>query len=255
LQALASVAVLWLASLALSACASLPPGADTAGLPAFDRSYQPRPAVGNSTPTPTPTDDAVTAAPKAPPIVAESAWATTTTSPETTTRSADLALPPPPQERAPARGNDLRMPWELTLGASGSNNEDFDAGAAQLAASVGYYVAEGLELSIRQNLWFADAGERFSDTWNGMSRFAADYVFPSDWVRPFLGVNVGAVYGDTIKESLEAAPEAGVKFYVKDDAFIQVLVEYQFLFETSDRINDAFDNGQFVYGIDLGLRF
>lgn len=44
-------------------------------------------------------------------------------------------------------------------------------------------------------------------------------------------------------------------FFVKEDAFIQLIAEYQFLFGTSDRIDDAFDNGQFVYGVDLGLRF
>ena len=46
-----------------------------------------------------------------------------------------------------------------------------------------------------------------------------------------------------------------MKFFVKDDAFVQVMVESQFLFETSNRINNSFDNGQFVYGVNLGLRF
>ncbi|MEZ5965511.1 MAG: hypothetical protein R3F56_16880 [Planctomycetota bacterium] len=155
----------------------------------------------------------------------------------------------------PARGRDRDQPWEFTLGGAGSNDESFDTGAGQLAASVGYYVTEGLELSVRQNLWFSDLGNGSPDVWNGSSRFAVDYVVPTRWVRPFFGVNLGAVYGDSVKESLAAAPEVGIKFFLKDDAFLQVIAEYQFLFETSDRINDAFDNGQFVYGVDLGLRF
>lgn len=172
---------------------------------------------------------------------------------------ADTAPPPVPlarpQSGTPARGNDRSQPWEFTLGGAGSNDEDFDVGGGQLSASVGYYLTDALALTVRQNLAFSDAGPGIPDLWNGSSRLALDYVFPTAWVRPFVGVNVGAVYGDTVKETLEAAPEAGVKFFVKEDAFIQLIAEYQFLFETSDRINDAFDNGQFVYGVDVGLRF
>lgn len=171
------------------------------------------------------------------------------------TDSSDRSSVDSMQARGPTSGDDRVQPWEFTLGASGSNDEDFEAGDAQLSASVFYYVVDSVKVGARQNLWFADAGNGISDIWNGSSRFAIDYVFPSHWVRPFLGVSIGAVYGDTIKESLVAAPEAGVQFFIKSDVFIQAIAEYQFLFETSDRINDVIENGQFVYGLNLGCRF
>lgn len=166
-----------------------------------------------------------------------------------------LAAEAPTSAQEPARGRDVAKPWELTLGGTGFNDEDFEAGGGQLAVSLGYYLTDALQVGVRQNLAFSDAGDGSPDTWNGSSRGVIDYVFQTEWVRPFVGVNVGAIYGDTVKETMIAAPEGGVKFFVQDDAFIQLMVEYQFLFETSDRINQAFDNGQFVYSALLGLRF
>lgn len=148
-----------------------------------------------------------------------------------------------------------RQPWEFTIGGAGTSNEDFNAGGAQIAGSIGYYTNEVIELSLRQNMSYADSGKGSPAAWNGVSRAAVDLHLPLGNVVPYVGANFGYVYGDTVKETFLAGPEAGVKFYLKEDVFVQAGAEYQFFFDSSDRVNDAFRDGQLVYGVGLGVRF
>jgi hypothetical protein len=145
--------------------------------------------------------------------------------------------------------------WDFTLAGTGSNDKDFDVGGSQVAANVGFFLADAFEASIRQTLGFADAGEGIPDVWNGTSRLALDFVFPLHPIEPFVGANIGYVYGDTVKETMAGAPEAGVRFFLKDDAYIHLLGEYQFFFDESDRIGDVFEDGQFLYEVGMGIRF
>lgn len=142
--------------------------------------------------------------------------------------------------------------WEFTLGAQGVNDKDFDNGAASLGTSFGYMFNEVFQVSLRQNVTYSDFGD--SD-WNGSTRVAADFHLPMGRFRPFLGANFGWVYGDSIDDTLAAAPEVGFKYYIHDDAFIMGIAEYQFFFEDAGDADDAFDDGQFVYGLGIGLRF
>lgn len=148
-----------------------------------------------------------------------------------------------------------RQPWEFTIGGAGSSNQDFDAGGGQLASSVGYYFSEVIELSVRQNISYADGGRGTPAAWNGVTRGALDLHFPLDRFVPYVGVNLGYVYGDTVDETAVAGPEAGIKVYLKDDVFLLAGAEYEFFFDKSDRINDAFRDGLLVYGVGLGIRF
>lgn len=145
-------------------------------------------------------------------------------------------------------------PWELVLSGAGANDRDFDAGGLQFAGSIGYYFTEVLELSLRQNVSMSDAGSGRPDLWDAASRIALDVHFPMEAFVPYVGVNVGYVYGDTLEESLAAGPEAGFKFYLKPETFLLIGVEYEFFFDTEDRINDAFDEGTFFYNLGFGVR-
>lgn len=146
-------------------------------------------------------------------------------------------------------------PWEVTLGGSGVSNEDFDAGVAQAAISVGYFVSPEFEISIRQAGSFSDPGEGVSSTWNGSTRIGADFHFLLDNVLPFIGASFGYVYGDNIEESLAAGPEAGVKVFLQDRAFVFGSAEWLFLFDDDDSLSNAFDDGQVLYNVGFGLRF
>lgn len=146
-------------------------------------------------------------------------------------------------------------PWEVTLSGGGFNNEDFDAGTAQVNGSLGYFVSDELEVSLRQGGSLADPGPGQSAVYNGSSRLALDFHVPIDNVWPFFGASFGAFYGDSTEETLAAGPEAGVKVFVKDTTFAWLSAEYQFLFDSDDTIDNAFDNGLWVYNLGLGLRF
>ena len=46
---------------------------------------------------------------------------------------------------------------------------------------------------------------------------------------------VGYVYGDSVRDTWEAAPEAGIKWFVGNDVFVYAQVEYQFFFRSGAR--------------------
>jgi outer membrane protein W len=152
-------------------------------------------------------------------------------------------------------------PYELTLGGTASHGPDFDGVNAAINASIGYYVTDtasnALEVGLKQALTFSDAGIGGSNL-NAATRVFVDYHFKlgdhGEW-QPYIGANIGYVYGDGVKDTGEAGPEAGVKYYVNANTFIQLAVEYEFFFNSDSDASEAFSDGQFVYGLNIGFRF
>ena len=167
-----------------------------------------------------------------------------------------------PQSQQPPQGApDRKGPWEVTLGAGGSNDEHYDAGSGLLNASVGYYFNESLELVVRQGAAYSDdlgpAGTDDDDVWDFQTRVALDFHVPMGVFVPYVGANLGYLYGDTAvtNDTLAAGPEAGVKIYLQPAAFLHVSAEYEFFFETQDSVRDAFETGEVFYSAGFGLRF
>lgn len=158
-------------------------------------------------------------------------------------------------ERRVAQRADHRQPWELALGGAGVSNDKVEAGSAQVAGSIGYYLNENLELSFRQNASYANAGPDSPEAWNNTSRAAIDIHLPIGCFVPYVGVNLGYAYGDSIPDSLVGGPEAGAKIYIKSDVFVLLAVEYQAFFDSDDSADSVFDDAQLVYGLGLGVRF
>lgn len=151
-------------------------------------------------------------------------------------------------------------PWEVTLGGRGTNDEHYTVGGGQLNGSVGYYLTEVVEIAVRQGVSYSDelpgaAGAETSEVWNFDTRIALDLHLPMGDFVPYLGGNVGALYGDSTNDTFAAGPEVGIKWYVKPDAFVHVGAEYEFFFESDENAGDAFDQGQVFYTAGLGLRF
>jgi len=142
--------------------------------------------------------------------------------------------------------------WELTLGGTGANGPDFDGVTAGVNGSLGYFLADQFEISLRQNLTYSDLGP--GSSWDGSTRVALDFHFDLGAVQPFVGGNLGYVYGDNVRDSWEAAPEAGVKVFLNSTTFVMFLAEYQFFFDKGDSLDNAFSDGQFVYTLGLGVR-
>jgi hypothetical protein len=147
--------------------------------------------------------------------------------------------------------------WELVLAGSGSNDNDFDTGGFSGLGQIGYFMSENLELIGRGQLDFAETDPGGSTT-VATTVVGMDYHFEvgdAQRIVPFLGANVGGIYGDGVREQFIAAPEAGFKLFVTPRAFLLGLAQYQFLFEHSDDIDEGWDDGRFVYTIGFGFNW
>jgi hypothetical protein len=145
--------------------------------------------------------------------------------------------------------------WELTLNGSGFNDKDFDNGAFGGGFSIGYFLNENFELALRQSVNYVDTEAIDGSDTVASTRLAADVHFDLGRLQPFIGVNAGGLYGDEIPDTFLAAPEAGVKLYIKPEAFLMLLGEYQFFFKDVEDADDNFENGQFVYTVGVGFNW
>jgi outer membrane protein W len=156
-------------------------------------------------------------------------------------------------------GGPTANPWELTLSGSASHGPDLNGFNAAANVTVGYYFGN-LELVGRQSLQYTDVGITGSkgSALNASTAVALDLHFPlgdhGEWV-PYVGANLGFIYGDNVQDTWEAGPEAGLKYYVNSNTFVFVNVEYEFFFDKNSNASQAFSDGQFVYGLGIGFRF
>ena len=148
-----------------------------------------------------------------------------------------------------------RGSWELTLAGVGTSNKDFDQHAIGLSGGLGYFVFDSVELSLRQTLTYVKSEDTTAT--DASTQFALDWQFrlgDDGRIQPFIGGNVGYVYGDDVSDSLEYAPEAGVKYFVNTTTFVYFRAEYQFFSRFSGASNSS-DDRQVVYGLGIGFRF
>jgi hypothetical protein len=59
----------------------------------------------------------------------------------------------------------------------------------------------------------------------------------------------------TVDEQFIAGPDAGVRIFLNDTTFVHMGIEYQFLFEDADDAKANYDDGRFVYGVGMGLKW
>jgi outer membrane protein W len=146
-------------------------------------------------------------------------------------------------------------PWELTLSASAVNSGRFNDFEASGTLGVGYYLTDNWEIRAQQTVSYSDFVPGTS--LDASTRLAVDYNIPlgdhGQWV-PFVGANIGYDYGKGVRDTWEAAPEAGVKFYVNNTTFIYGDAEYQFFFSHGNSVGNGFKEGQFVYSVGIGFR-
>ena len=142
--------------------------------------------------------------------------------------------------------------WELTLSGQGSNGPDFDGTQWSVNGNIGYFLTKELEVGVRQSVGYSDLVP--GSAWTGSTRVAVDYNFDMGRWVPYIGANLGYVYGD-VNDTWLAGPEAGVKFFVNSTTFVQLGVEYQFFFDKNSDASQAFSDGQFLYSLGIGFRW
>lgn len=143
--------------------------------------------------------------------------------------------------------------WEVILGGSGQGTTEFrrdpasgqPGGAFGATLSLGYYLNPNLELAVRQSLQYSTAG-----AWAGATRGAVDYNFLFGKFVPFVGANIGYNYYNKHREdSWGAAPEAGIKYYLQDKAFLFGMAEYSIPFHGAG----PWDDGTWIFTLGLGV--
>lgn len=152
-------------------------------------------------------------------------------------------------QAAPAAGD-----REIIIQGTGTSDNEFDNNAFSATASYGWFMNDQGLWGIRQSASVVDTPDS-SSSWNGGTRLFYDWHFDADAWQPYIGASVGYLYGEDTNETFSAGPELGVKYYVKDKTFIGVSMEYQFLFDDSDEIDDVYDDGAIFYGLGVGYNF
>ena len=143
----------------------------------------------------------------------------------------------------------------LTLSGTGSSDNDFDTNNFGMTGELGWFLNDSLETGVRQSVNVI-ARDDAADDWSGGTRIFANWHFGGrNAFQPFVGLSGGGFYGEHVKDTFAAGPELGMKYYVKDKTFIELQVEYQFLFEDADEIDDRFDDGAFFYTLGIGYNF
>jgi len=138
---------------------------------------------------------------------------------------------------------------EMTLQGSGTSDNDVDNTNFSVEGSLGYFFTRNLEFGLRQGIGYLDV-EGGEDRWDGSTRLFADYHFDFWQMQPFLGVNLGALYGDGVNDTWFAGPEVGVKVFVISSTFLYFLMEYNYPFDDDD--DEVFDDGRFLYAFGMG---
>ncbi|HVU25792.1 MAG TPA: hypothetical protein VHE13_16800 [Opitutus sp.] len=154
------------------------------------------------------------------------------------------------QNTFPALGS-----WEVMVGANGSSNRALDDSAGGIDFSVGRYFTPTTEWVVRQGISYTNPDYQ-DDQWFGSTRLALDQHFAAHGsFRPFVGANFGGIYGEAVRDSWAAGLEGGVKYYVHPSTFVQVMVEYAWLFEHGNAIDDRFHDGRWNWSVGVGFDF
>jgi hypothetical protein len=143
----------------------------------------------------------------------------------------------------------------LTLSGSGASDNEFSDNAFNFAGSLGYFLTDAVEAAVRQSVGFSNISRHDDNNWNASTIVALDYNFDAGRWWPFLGGNLGYIYGDAVNDTWAAGLEGGVRYFVNATTFVLGSIQYEFFFDSGSDISDAFDDGQFVYALGLGFKW
>lgn len=146
---------------------------------------------------------------------------------------------------------------EFSVGGSGATNKDFNNSFGGASFAFGTYLNPATEVLLRQTINYDNPSTpNTSASWNGSTKIALDqHVLAHGKWRPFVGVNAGRIYGESVRDTWSAGLETGVKYYVQPRTFISATVEYGWLFQHARGVEDRFDDGQWNWSLGVGFNF
>ena len=151
-------------------------------------------------------------------------------------------MPPYTLDPGPHAGN-----WEGTLTGTGQSDNEFDRSNFGVTGSVGHYFTKNFILTFKQGLQYGSKGD--ANLVNGRSVFQAAYQWDLARWQPYLGMNIGAVYGAGIKDDGVIGPEGGIKYFVNESTFLFGSIAYE------ARIGHCCNDGTIPYALGVGFDF
>jgi hypothetical protein len=140
------------------------------------------------------------------------------------------------------------------LQASGGffHSQGSDSGNLNADLSYGYYFTPGWQVGIRQGLNYNFIDDH-RDFWVASTVPFLNYNFRvTDIIVPYLGGFMGLVWNDRDATGT-IGPQAGIKFFVHDRAFLNLGYRYEFFFDRLRAIDNNASHGNHVFNIGIGL--
>ena len=141
---------------------------------------------------------------------------------------------------------------EVQVSGGFFHSQGSDSGSLTTDLSYGYYLTPGWQLGFRQGLNYNFIDDR-RDFWVATTTPFLNYNFRlTDIIVPYLGGFLGLVWNDRDATGT-IGPQAGVKFFVHDTAFLNLGYRYEFFFDRIRAIDDNASDGNHVFNIGIGL--
>lgn len=167
-----------------------------------------------------------------------------------------LALVLSPLFAVPSHSQPVANSNEIQVSGGFFHAQGSDTGTLTADVSYGRFLSNpALQVGFRQGLLilFTDGP---GTPWLGVSTPFFNYhflgLFQDNRVVPFLGISAGAVWNDDDFTGT-LGPQAGGKFFLSNQTFLQLAYRYEWFFEELDRANNESDDGNHVVSVGLGF--
>lgn len=155
-------------------------------------------------------------------------------------------MPPYTADPGPNAGN-----WEATLTGTGQSDDEFDSSAFGVTGSLGRYLTKNWLVTFKQGLTLDEQTDLSGDSTlvNGRSVLQGAYQFDMAKWQPYIGMNVGYVYGASTDDEAIFGPELGLKYFVNESTFMFGNIGYEVPFD------ECCNNGSVPYSLGIGFTY
>ena len=127
-----------------------------------------------------------------------------------------------------------------------------DSGNLNLDLSLGYYLTPGWQVGFRQALNYNFIDDH-RDDWRATTAPFLNYNYAvTDIIVPYVGGFLGLTWNDRDATGT-IGPQAGIKFFVHDAAFLNLGYRYEIFFNNFKAVDNSSDDGFHVFNIGIGL--
>lgn len=155
-------------------------------------------------------------------------------------------MPPYTADPGPNAGN-----WEATLTGTGQSDDEFNSSAFGVTGSLGRYLTENWLVTFKQGLTLDEETALSGDSTlvNGRSVLQGAYQFDMAKWQPYIGMNVGYLYGASTDDEAVFGPEIGLKYFVNESTFMFGNIGYEVPFD------ECCNNGTVPYSLGIGFTY